>query len=100
MVTRRLTGNEGTALKLLTQAAIEAAEDLIRQHAQGLVGAAVPSFRLFFVLNTDGEAQDGTEAGRLFQAAYVSMKERFPQMQEARTFVLGIGQALIFPIFE
>jgi hypothetical protein len=48
-------------------------------------------FRMLYVLNTDGEAHDGQAAAERFLAGYNELKGKFPNMIEARTFVLGIG---------
>ncbi len=78
--------NEGTLLNELAKAAIEAAEGGLR--ALPSTSAAI---RLFFVLNTDGEASDGVLAAKNFNDGYNGLLEKFPSMQQARTFVLGIG---------
>lgn len=72
-------------LGLLAEAALE---------ATSLLTASFPpdhQFRMLYVLNTDGEAYDGPAAAQKFLAGYNELKERFPNMIEARTFVLGIG---------
>lgn len=46
---------------------------------------------MLYVLNTDGEAHDGQAAAQSFLQGYNDLKARFPNMIEARTFVLGIG---------
>jgi hypothetical protein len=49
------------------------------------------TFRVLYVLNTDGEANDGKIAASNFVSGYEALRMRFPNMVEARTFVLGIG---------
>lgn len=80
-----LNCSEGTQLILLARSALEAAEKSCR-----LVSAGSP-FRLFFVLNTDGEASDGVQAGSEFLSGYHRLRSQYPAMLEARSFVLGIG---------
>lgn len=90
-ITRKLNCSEGTSLILLARAAVEAADQLIAEHiAKGEQSRPAP-FRLVFVLNTDGEASDGRAAGVMFKEAYNRWQGSFPNMAEARTFVLGIG---------
>lgn len=80
-----LSCNEGTQLSALTDAALHATAELI---------ASVPSdvaFRVVYILNTDGEAYDGVKAGENFVSGYENIQKVFPNMEPARTFVLGIG---------
>lgn len=73
---------------LLAKGAMEAAERLIAKHIS--TNPSYP-FRLVFILNTDGESDDGEQAGNVFQLGYQKWKRDYPQMVEARSFVLGIG---------
>ena len=71
---------------MLARAALDAAEDAIKD-----LESTSPVFRVFFVLNTDGEARDGVEATTVFIEGYKALLSKYPTMQQARTFVLGIG---------
>ena len=90
MVPRILNCSEGTQLSLLATAAVRSARDLIRENLH----SGLP-FRLMFVLNTDGEARDGAAAGELFKNGYEELRALCPQMEEARSFVLGIGNNIV-----
>lgn len=81
----RLDASEGTLLRLLAEAAIEATTILTSSLPTNQV------FRMLYVLNTDGEASDGAAATEYFVKEYNALKAKFPNMIEARTFVLGIG---------
>lgn len=69
----------------LTNAAMEAAQSLLTNIPE------CTEFRIVFILNTDGEANDGKIAAQEFINKFEKLKQSFPSMQEARTFVLGIG---------
>ena len=71
---------------MLARAALEAAENSCLE-----VPIGAP-FRVFFILNTDGEASDGVEAGSVFLSGYEKLRAKYPAMLEARSFVLGIGK--------
>lgn len=80
-----MDASEGTRLSLLADAALEATSILTKSLSTNHV------FRMLYVLNTDGEAHDGQAAAECFLKGYNDLKSRFPNMIEARTFVLGIG---------
>ena len=83
---RVLDCREGTMLMCLAEAAIQAAHRII-----AAARISNEPFKIFFILNTDGEAHDGKMAGDTFNQTFLSLRETFPNMQEPRTFVLGIG---------
>ena len=62
--------------------------------AKSLLSCIPPNeiFRIVFVLNTDGEASDGQQAGVFFNSNFVLLQRQYSNMLEARTFVLGIGK--------
>jgi hypothetical protein len=74
-------------LMCLAEAAIEAASRAI---TAGRISNEL--FKVFFVLNTDGESSDGKIAGDTFKESFSSLQQQFPNMQDSRTFVLGIGR--------
>ena len=78
--------NEGTKLMELANAAIEGAKSLLTSINPDEV------FRIVFILNTDGEAPDGKNAGDFFNSSFGKLREMYPNMLEPRTFVLGIGK--------
>lgn len=80
-----LSCNEGTRLVALAQAALDATKVLLESLPPNT------AFRPLYVLNTDGESSDGVKAGIAFVEGYNLLREQFPHMAEARTFVLGIG---------
>lgn len=85
-VAKFLTAREGTTLIQLTNAALDATDILTAKKHHDDV------FRMIYVLNTDGEASDGQRAGEKFIEGYNRLRNRFPSMQEPRSFVLGIGK--------
>ena len=85
-VQKFLRCNEGTALKELANAAIEGAKSLLTTVGLNEV------FRIVFILNTDGEAPDGQQAGVFFNTQFALLQKLYPNMLEPRTFVMGIGK--------
>ncbi len=81
----RLDASEGTLLNLLAEAALEATKKMTDSFSPDF------RFRMLYVLNTDGEAHDGEIAAQNFIKGYNQLRAEFPNMIEARTFVLGIG---------
>jgi hypothetical protein len=81
----KLDCSEGTSLTLLAQAALEATNTLTSSFSSDKI------FRMLYVLNTDGEAHDGQAAADQFISGYQNLKQLYPNMIDARTFVLGIG---------
>jgi hypothetical protein len=80
-----LNSSEGTLLVKLSEAACEATNILLSDLGTNVV------FQVIYVLNTDGESLDGAQAGKEFNEFYQNLQKKFPNMQIARTFVLGIG---------
>ena len=77
---------EGTQLMTLANAAIEGTIELIKNIDSNA------KFRIFFVLNTDGEAPDGVAAASSFKERFAFIMEAYPNMLPPRTFMLGIGK--------
>jgi hypothetical protein len=81
-LSKALSGNEGTSLKTLSEAAIDAAKDVLNKTST--------SVRMVFVMNTDGEATDGQQASSHFQTRYKNLCKEH-EIESTRSFVLGIG---------
>lgn len=80
-----LNCREGTKLITLADAAIEGTVELLKN-----IGSNV-KLRIFFVLNTDGEASDGVAAAKSFKERFAFIAEAYPNMLPPRTVVMGIG---------
>ena len=70
----------------LADAAIEGTMELLKSVDSNA------RLRIFYVLNTDGEASDGVEAATSFRRRFGLIMEAYPNMLPPRTFMLGIGK--------
>jgi hypothetical protein len=70
----------------LADAAIEGAMELLKEIDSNA------KLRIFFVLNTDGEAPDGVAAASSFKERFAFIMEAYPNMLQPRTLMLGIGR--------
>ncbi len=82
-----LNCGEGTKLMTLADAAIEGTIEVLKSVDFNA------RLRIFFVLNTDGEASDGVAAARSFNERFAFIMEAYPNMLPPRTIVMGIGGA-------
>lgn len=81
----QLSCHEGTSLSKLTEAAMGATQKILQPIQPN------DSYRIMYVLNTDGEASDGQYAASEFHKQYLLLTKSYPNIQIARTFILGIG---------
>ena len=70
----------------LADAAIEGTMELLKNIDSNA------KLRIFFVLNTDGEASDGVAAASSFKERFAFIMEAYPNMLPPRTLMLGIGK--------
>jgi len=80
-----LNCREGTKLMTLADAAIEGTMELLKNLDPNV------KLRIFYILNTDGEASDGLEAAKSFKERFAFIMEAYPKMLPPRTFIMGIG---------
>jgi hypothetical protein len=77
--------DDGTKLMKLAEASINGARLLLNKIQFN------SSFRIIFVMNTDGEANDGDRAVEFFHSSFLELEKKYPKMVKPRTFVMGIG---------